>query len=892
MRQILLFIFLLPLYFSLSAQTTVFFQGFENAALTCTENWGYTGGARNNQTARTGTFSGMVGRSGGSAMMTFNDVNVSSMAGLNLQIFHSVRGGAGPGMDVREGALIRVSINGAAFTTIARIGGSNDHSYGWAATGGLNPIACAAPNNVAYQTPNPLNYAIPAGTNTISVQIISIRVTTGANAAAQCTNFVNMMNSATPTASSYDRTDEGFHVDDVRITTTSTFFTNVWLGTTSQDWNVCSNWSLGIVPTAAHNVLINQSGTVGNNCRLSTAPNGVCNNLTLTSTNNNTQDLEVRGRTLNIVGDAVVFRAGTGNVGTVNLKFEAQDNGIINVAGNLTATMNAGITSAAELEVQAETGGQINVTGNCILQNNATSISPFVWLSLGNNGGVGVFNCTNLTLTGNSSTNVNNTRVEFVNNAAHVFEVRGNYLMQNNARFNVVGQALPIIRFGGHFTNQVSEAQFLETNSTIRFNGNGLQQISTAGFTEIFHNINLEKPSGIVQLLNNIQLSATGVLSLGANQLNINGRQLSVTNSATGAITRTTGSIIEESGAVAGVNSGKINWTIDNIGGAHVYPFARGVGGPYIPLTFERTAGNAGVVSVSTYGTGADNLPWPSGPVDLVNNLNSPLGLSPDNRDATVDRFWQIDVTGTPTASMTFSYASSELSAAPYNDPFSLVAQRYEATSDTWQIPVAVQTASMFSVTVNDVTTFSPWTLTNSTSLLPVELLSFEAMKEGALVRLDWKTATQLNNDYFDVQRSADGFIFETIGIVEGAGNYDGQLSYEFYDKNPLKGVNYYRIKIVDFDNATDYSKIIALIFNRESDINVFPNPVSKGQMLNIVSEEPISAVKIYNSLGQMLIYENNVESQIRFPSDISAGIYTMMIELNGNTLYRKLVID
>jgi hypothetical protein len=430
---------------SVYSQTTLFFQGFENAGLTCTENWGYTGGNRNhtgtvysptnlNGIARTGSYSARVGANGESNTLNFNTVNVSGMAGLNLQLYHSIRGGSGPGMDVREGALIRVSINGGAFATIASIGGSNDHSYGWAATGGLNPIACAAPNNVAYQAPNPINYAIPVGTNTIAVQVISIRVTSGANAAAQCTNFVNMMNSATPTASNYDRADEGFHIDDVRITTTSTTLTNVWLGTTNQDWHTCSNWSLGIVPTAAHNVLINQSGTIANNCRVFNA-NAVCNNLTLTTANTDTQDLEVRdNRTLTIGGNAIITRTGNG---TGNLKFEAQDGGIINIAGNLTATINAGITQAAEIEVQAEANGQINVTGNASLINNANNTSPFVWLSLGAAGvGTGTFNCNNLTLDGNATANISNTRVQFFAGNNHTFEVRGNFLMQDNAQFN------------------------------------------------------------------------------------------------------------------------------------------------------------------------------------------------------------------------------------------------------------------------------------------------------------------------------------------------------------------------------------------------------------------------------------------------------------------------
>ncbi len=888
MNKNLLFFIFLAFGFGLQAQTTLYFQGFENATPTCAENWGYTGGVRNNQTARTGTFSGMVGRSGTSATMTFNTVNVSGMAGLNLQVYHSVRGGGGPGLDTREGAVILVSLNGAAFTPVAQIGGFGDYSYTFA-TSPVGAASSSAGCNLYNNVPNPLNYNVPVGTNTIAVRIVSV----GLNGSS-CANYNTAMTNGT--ASLYDRADEGFHIDDVRLTTTSTFFTNVWTGNQDQNWHDCRNWSLGVIPTAVHNVLIDQSGIVTNNCRVSTA-NGVCNNLTHTSTNNNTQDLEVRGRTLNIGGDAVVLRAGTGNVGTGNLKFEAQDNGIINIAGNLTATMNTGITSAAELEIQAETGGQINVTGNTTLTNNAVNTNPFARITLGRDGGLGSFNCNNLTLTGNGSTNADNTRVEFFQNNASVFEVRGNFLMQNNARFNINGHADPIIRFGGNFSNQVSEAQFLEANSTIRFNGTGLQQISTTGFTERFHNVNLEKASGIVRLMNNIELSATGVLSLGVNQLDLNARELNITNTATGAITRSTGSIIEESGSAAGVNSGKINWTINNVGGAHVYPFARGVGGPYIPFTFERTAGNAGVVSISTYGTPPNNLPWPTVP-DLVTNLNGLMYPVPDNRDATVDRFWQIDVTGTPTATMTFTYAPSELPVAPYNNPAALVAQRYDVPTSNWQPPLGGQVAGVNFVTVSGVTTFSPWTLASTIDgfLLPSELISFSGEVLGQSAALYWATETELNSDYFEVEASADGFDFQAIGQVAAAGQSLERLDYQLIDPNPVLGINYYRLKMVDTDGSFSYSNIIALEFRTNWDANtvqIFPNPLPKGTMLNIGSNILPGSVRIYDALGRVLTeYSNLQEAQIHLPDYWASGVYFLAIEVEGNIITRKLVIE
>jgi hypothetical protein len=134
-----------------------------------------------------------------------------------LILNHSVLGGNGPGIDVREGAIFLVSLNGGAFVPIAKLAGTNDHSYAFTALGGVGVIGCAAPNDVTYQIPNTFTYSIPAGTNTIALQVISINIQTGANAAAKCTNFVSMMTNASPTASNYDRNDEGIYIDDVSI---------------------------------------------------------------------------------------------------------------------------------------------------------------------------------------------------------------------------------------------------------------------------------------------------------------------------------------------------------------------------------------------------------------------------------------------------------------------------------------------------------------------------------------------------------------------------------------------------------------------------------------------------------------------------------------------------
>lgn len=92
---------------------------------------------------------------------------------------------------------------------------------------------------------------------------------------------------------------------------------------------------------------------------------------------------------------------------------------------------------------------------------------------------------------------------------------------------------------------------------------------------------------------------------------------------------------------------------------------------------------------------------------------------------------------------------------------------------------------------------------------LPIELIEFDAEYSEDQTELYWKTATEINNDYFTVERSKDGEQWNKIEYVEGAGNSNEELQYEIKDENPHAGLNYYRLKQTDYDGKYSYSDII-----------------------------------------------------------------------------------
>jgi hypothetical protein len=112
-------------------------------------------------------------------------------------------------------------------------------------------------------------------------------------------------------------------------------------------------------------------------------------------------------------------------------------------------------------------------------------------------------------------------------------------------------------------------------------------------------------------------------------------------------------------------------------------------------------------------------------------------------------------------------------------------------------------------------------------ALLPIELLFFEAEKLGRRTLLTWRTASEKDNDFMAVERSADGRAWQELGRVRGAGTTTLPQDYRFVDERPLPGLNYYRLRQVDFDGTTEYHRVVALDFraDKQGEPRLFPNP-------------------------------------------------------------------
>ncbi|PCI98131.1 MAG: hypothetical protein COB15_06440 [Flavobacteriales bacterium] len=139
---------------------------------------------------------------------------------------------------------------------------------------------------------------------------------------------------------------------------------------------------------------------------------------------------------------------------------------------------------------------------------------------------------------------------------------------------------------------------------------------------------------------------------------------------------------------------------------------------------------------------------------------------------------------------------------------------------------------------------------------LPVELLDFNAVIENNKVKTSWITSSEINNDYFSIQRSQDANTFEQIGTMQGAGNSSTPLNYVYYDNNPNQGLSYYRLKQVDFNGSFVYSNIESVYMNPFSVINLYPNPAI-GE-LNVLVGSPsdmVVEIEVINAIGEIVMH-------------------------------------
>ncbi len=291
---------------------------------------------------------------------------------------------------------------------------------------------------------------------------------------------------------------------------------------------------------------------------------------------------------------------------------------------------------------------------------------------------------------------------------------------------------------------------------------------------------------------------------------------------------------------------------------------------------------------------------------EIENSPNTNSGITGNS----LDRYFVLSAFGTPgsfSANLTFTLPDGKISEQDQTTPSNLKLYRRESTADgDWTLIASGASATSTTVTFEGVTSFSQFIIGSESSVLPVELMSFTAGKDDSFVRLNWQTATEVNNYGFEIKRqitedSNQESGWETVGFVEGHGNSSSPKSYEFVDENPPAGNLKYRLKQIDTDGSYEYYSTTASVNNSITDVaeeqvptefslsQNYPNPFNPSTTIRFgLPESGRVMLELYNMLGQSVevllddYLPAGYQEVIVNGSEFSSGVYTYRISVKG----------
>lgn len=181
-------------------------------------------------------------------------------------------------------------------------------------------------------------------------------------------------------------------------------------------------------------------------------------------------------------------------------------------------------------------------------------------------------------------------------------------------------------------------------------------------------------------------------------------------------------------------------------------------------------------------------------------------------------------------------------------------------------------------------------------AVLPITLSSFKPSREANAVKLTWTTSSESNSDYFEMLKSTDGKTFTAIGAVKAAGNSNQNLVYSFKDVNPVKGTNYYQLKMVDLDGTSKKSIIVSSSFDIDkADFSVLTNASNGTLTLNVYSNKAKVAVfAVYDLSGKKLLNKNlslqNGSNTFELKINTNAKMIIVQLNSEGDKQVKKLL--
>lgn len=464
-----------------------------------------------------------------------------------------------------------------------------------------------------------------------------------------------------------------------------------------------------------------------------------------------------------------------------------------------------------------------------------------------------------------------------------------NLLINSGATVTISGANSLDIK--GNLTNNGTLAV---NTSTVSFTGTTTQSIGGTSIN-IFNNLTINNASGLTPAINMLGINNVGVdntLTLTAGLIDLNGYNFTIGSGAgsPGSLSFTNGRFYD------GNLTRWFNTTAKAIG-AVTGLFPVGTSTDYRPLFVGHTAlGAGGTIKVSHTGNvGSTNVAF-SDDVPVQKRSNSFWNIATANSLAVAGNAFSLRVEGTGfgTIEEVIDLRLTHVGSAPGAPG---------VNAGTIANPQVNRITLPLTGIDNDAYYISSVDGTNTT--LPIELVDFTADVINDEVELRWTTASELNNEYFTVERSSSGEIFASIGKVNGRGTTTQAHSYDLLDPHPLNGRSYYRLKQTDFDGTFSYSKIISINYEGPTTavLNVYPNP-SNGTELTIelggLGETNTVPVVMYDHLGQEYLRfvlksdfdKGHIKKPLLFDNPIPQGVYILKAGPTPYLTKRLIVVN
>lgn len=489
----------------------------------------------------------------------------------------------------------------------------------------------------------------------------------------------------------------------------------------------------------------------------------------------------------------------------------------------------------------------------------------------------------------------NNININTNGNAVNHLHVQGSSTIVNiqnsfdiNGELNIQAGSLNL----GNHTIQVAGNITVDGNlnagtSTVVLNGTSVQTLNTNGNNAIFNNLTVNNTTAnLSEIVLDSDLHISGHLELteGIIFTNIAAHKVKLLDGASSSNGNANSFVdgeVEKTGTTAFIYP---VGDVANIGGSD-----RGIWAP-----IETDACALSTISANYY---YENPPydwWYHGgnmdaSIDHVTDREY-WDLSTNNATPAVSIYWtdntdDLHSFGSTSGELTPAFLASNMTIAHYNTGLNKWEDMGASipTGTIYFDDGVIKTTTAFS-------SYSPITFAskNPTFTLPVELITFNANCYDDYVSINWTSASEINNDYYLVERSEDGKNWESIARVEGAGNSNTEIDYEVIDDNPLNGNNYYRLTQFDFDGKFETFKTVITTCDMEEnelEIVVYPNPFKNELNLTAFNSDDSQSytVRLLDISGK-LILEREIQSvsnafHIRLlPGDIKTGMYILEV--------------